>query len=278
MLEYAAKLDKAAKYEATAVQLLGEGFTTAASQKRAREAATRAYQEVRGVVMAMILAHKQKGTATKAQDALYWAIPEAHQFRAGTALLIRDGLPEAEAQVVVMERLTALMAAIKAAPIVKPEKKPEVIQPGDKTQLRGHCQCCGRVQAVTNGFIAQHGYRVKQGTFMGVCTGRHDAPLEQDRARTDRWIEQWEAEAARHDADAADLSSGKKVPKKARTSVSATAEWVDFKDAPAHMQKQSIQMCISSAQQSARQLRSHVEFMRALADSVHGKQLQVVKL
>jgi hypothetical protein len=48
-----------------------------------------------------------------------------------------------------------------------------------KSQYKGHCQGCARLQAVLpNGLIAKHGYKVKYGFFMGVCNGAGHAPLE----------------------------------------------------------------------------------------------------
>lgn len=45
-------------------------------------------------------------------------------------------------------------------------------------QLRGNCQCCGRLQAVVNGAVAKHGYTVKEGWFNGVCSGSGESPMQ----------------------------------------------------------------------------------------------------
>lgn len=49
---------------------------------------------------------------------------------------------------------------------------------------RGHCQACGRVQAVdtANNLLAKHGYTVDFGYFDGVCTGSDRQPLEVDKS------------------------------------------------------------------------------------------------
>lgn len=57
-----------------------------------------------------------------------------------------------------------------------------------KIQLRGHCQCCGRQQAVVRGTIAQHGYTVQDGWFQGVCKGHIWSPVEHDREIIDKQI------------------------------------------------------------------------------------------
>ncbi len=55
---------------------------------------------------------------------------------------------------------------------------------------RGHCQACGRVQAVdtTNNLLAKHGYTVDFGYFDGVCTGSEIKPLEVDKSFTEATI------------------------------------------------------------------------------------------
>lgn len=58
-----------------------------------------------------------------------------------------------------------------------------------KIQLRGHCQRCGREQAVKNGTMAHHGYTVRDGWFQGVCSGRSFQPVEFSRATLDKTVE-----------------------------------------------------------------------------------------
>ena len=55
---------------------------------------------------------------------------------------------------------------------------------------RGHCQACGKVQAVdtTNNLLAKHGYTVDFGYFDGVCTGSDRQPLEVDKSFTEATI------------------------------------------------------------------------------------------
>lgn len=55
---------------------------------------------------------------------------------------------------------------------------------------RGHCQACGRVQAVdtANNLLAKHGYTVDFGYFNGVCTGSDRQPLEVDKSFTEQTI------------------------------------------------------------------------------------------
>ena len=55
---------------------------------------------------------------------------------------------------------------------------------------RGHCQACGRVQAVdtANNLLAKHGYTVDFGYFDGVCTGSDKKPLEVDKSFSEATI------------------------------------------------------------------------------------------
>lgn len=82
-----------------------------------------------------------------------------------------------------------------------------------RTQLRGHCQCCGRVHAVTNGNVAKHGYTVMDGWFQGVCNGYMYMPMEVSREQTNLLIAQVgkDVEALREEAQ--EYLTGKKVLK-----------------------------------------------------------------
>lgn len=58
-----------------------------------------------------------------------------------------------------------------------------------RKQLRGNCQCCGRLHAVmATGRISKHGYTVANGWFQGVCTGQHYAPMQKSRTATDEIV------------------------------------------------------------------------------------------
>ena len=63
---------------------------------------------------------------------------------------------------------------------------------------KGHCQACGRVQAVdtANNLLAKHGYTVDFGYFDGICKGSDRKPLEVDKSfseativRISEWID-----------------------------------------------------------------------------------------
>lgn len=49
-----------------------------------------------------------------------------------------------------------------------------------KATENGHCQCCGRIQAITPRGVAKHGYTTDYGFFNGTCSGSDRLPLEID--------------------------------------------------------------------------------------------------
>lgn len=54
---------------------------------------------------------------------------------------------------------------------------------------RGHCQACGRIQAVMPDYerIAAHGYTTAHGYFAGTCQGAGFSPLQVSRRKCDEF-------------------------------------------------------------------------------------------
>jgi hypothetical protein len=66
-----------------------------------------------------------------------------------------------------------------------------------KATHNGHCQVCGRQQAVRDGGrLAKHGYTTKWGFFSGTCSGSDIEPLEVSRSKLDETVRELELEAA----------------------------------------------------------------------------------
>lgn len=92
-----------------------------------------------------------------------------------------------------------------------------------KIQLRGHCQCCGREQAVTatEGGMAHHGYEVRDrghgGYFSGPCSGHQHPPIEHDTTVARNVIAATREAATRHDALAQEFRDKKRLPKTIQT-------------------------------------------------------------
>jgi len=148
------------------------------------------------------------------------------------------------------------------------------------TQTRGHCQMCGRQQAVRNG-IAAHGYTVANGWFQGVCQGHRYAPLEKRRAETDSMVADVLKEAYDLRIKAAETLEGKHDP----VEYEVRKQWIDrkwvptmapFVDAPEHKKQQIRKERAWSMTRRAESGESFANMMSALADKVHGTELVVV--
>jgi hypothetical protein len=159
-----------------------------------------------------------------------------------------------------------------------------------KATHNGHCQVCGRVQALPNGgTLSLHGYRVAGfGFFNGVCHGARFAPLQESRAITDKIIVELGQYAARQDEMVAELKAGTRTPLTAKTGkhieVMKTGrrgmkykgwedEVVPFAQAPSYYQVQAVEGAVFFHEREARQARSHARDMAQLADRIHGTEL-----
>lgn len=148
------------------------------------------------------------------------------------------------------------------------------------TQTRGHCQCCGRQQAVRHG-ISAHGYTVANGWFQGVCQGHRYAPLEKNRETTDRVVNEIRAEAVSLRIKADETLAGKHDPveyEARRTFVNGKSVpvMVPFSEAGEYRQRdiRKHQAWLLSYRADAGE--DFAKMMSALADKVHGTELAVV--
>src|SRR4051812_29014333 len=91
----------------------------------------------------------------------------------------------------------------------------------NRNQFRGHCQCCGRLQAVPGSSMSKHGYEVKSrgqgGWFSGICQGERFAPIERERAQADAIVAAVRKECSELRARAAALRNGKLKPLEAKS-------------------------------------------------------------
>ncbi len=121
----ATSLDRLARNEESARNLLAAGFTTKAAQKDASSCASRAYEEARDLAMGVYLAIPRE-ERTEAQEKVYFGLPSGpHQWRAKHAELIRESLPAAAVHIPAIERLVALYLSIKAAPVNLAPRNPD---------------------------------------------------------------------------------------------------------------------------------------------------------
>ena len=156
-----------------------------------------------------------------------------------------------------------------------------------RIQTRGHCQCCGRIQAVDSR-VAKHGYEVKDrgdyGYFVGVCRGHDYAPMEVSREKADDVVT-----AVREDLVAMGhrielLQTGKSHPEKITTN---RCEWINGKlvpieipwaDASKYERDDGIESAIYRLVSRIRSATSFANQHEALVNRVHGQPLTEVKL
>lgn len=146
-----------------------------------------------------------------------------------------------------------------------------------KSTHRAHCQVCGRLQAViaTTGRIAKHGYTVKGwGFFHGTCTGSDYPPLQKERDLTDSICRALTEHAAENDRAAEAFRTGKQIPLMVRGQRKGKDyERISWVDATPLQQRDEVNRLVWSCENAARAARAHVEYMKKLAEQVHGTDL-----
>jgi hypothetical protein len=149
------------------------------------------------------------------------------------------------------------------------------------TQTRGHCQMCGRQQAVRGG-IAAHGYTVANGWFQGVCQGHRYAPMEKRRAETDSMIAEILEQAAALRIKADETLAGKHDPIKYETGFAKRVdgkpvyETALFAEASEYKQQDIRTKLAWNMTMRAKAGEDFAQYMGKLADKVHGTELVVV--
>lgn len=149
-------------------------------------------------------------------------------------------------------------------------------------QFRGHCQCCGRLQAVTSNRMSKHGYTVEKagmgyGWFRGVCSGHSFAPLQRDRQQADYIVASVRLQVVelRQEADA--LEAGTKTlnmvedPRVAsRRKRDEAATMVAWKELPSYYADQILASNVWNRRQRANAGEAFANDLEALANKVHG--------
>lgn len=159
-------------------------------------------------------------------------------------------------------------------------------------QLRGHCQYCGREQAVMDGHMSHHGYTVPNGQFVNTCDGQQHKPVQRERKMADIICVSHLAQAERSAATAEAYRSGRKLPdtvlmdtKYVRqrdpvTGIMPKGHWdeirVPYAEAPAYKQQQEVQRKVHAFEQDAQANRAFAEFLAAVVKEFHGKELRKV--
>lgn len=274
----------AAKQLARAKEAAAAGFTSEARRKDAIQDISRAYGNIRDLVQDQVWNVIRGNQAAEARHFDVGLPYELHNLRPRHSAYILEVAPDQAQAIAEIEALLALRNEFKAQPLVVKVKAPVVIQPGDKTQLRGNCQCCGRDQAV-NHTVAKHGYEVKDrghgGYFRGVCSGHAYEPMQVKRDITDVVIAGCRADAERLDERAAGLRSGALVPDTVQGRYNAEKREYDrlpFAEGTPWQKRDAVETEVYRCESRARAARAAADDLEKLVNRVHGQPLRVVKV
>jgi hypothetical protein len=149
-------------------------------------------------------------------------------------------------------------------------------------QFRGHCQCCGRLQAVTSNRMSKHGYTVEKtgmgyGWFRGVCSGHSFAPLQHDRQQADSIVASVRLQVVKLRQEADALEAGTKtlnmvedprvVSRRLRNEPATMVAW---KELPSYYADQILASDVWNRRQRADAGEAFANDLEALANKVHG--------
>jgi hypothetical protein len=150
-----------------------------------------------------------------------------------------------------------------------------------RIQLRGNCQRCGSLQAVTSGGVAKHGYTVKNGWFEGVCHGNGFPPIQVARDEADRVVAAVRDEVVMLRRKIELIDAGKITPEFVKGHYSALLrdyEQIPFAKASAFQQQEAVKSLSWQTESRARSGESWARDFESLINSVHGTPLVEVKI
>lgn len=157
-----------------------------------------------------------------------------------------------------------------------------------REQLRGHCQACGRQQAVTRGRVAKHAYTVKHYHFFnGVCFGAGHPPLEFERMVTDDIVARVRAELDEVRVQLAQLRDGTLVPRLADGRERNPDYWklreerykqIPFETADPEAQKAAVKKAINIAEERIKSGEYLITELLILIDEVYVKRRPLTKV
>jgi hypothetical protein len=146
----------------------------------------------------------------------------------------------------------------------------------EKNQIRGNCQCCGRLQAVRNGHMSKHGYTKQHGWFAGVCSGERYAPMQTTREQTDKVIADITAEIPELIAKADLIKAGNLTPKFIVVGRYDNKKEIPFADADKRQQANAVYSLEWSFRNRASAGKTFIATLDEIADEKHGTELLVI--
>ena len=147
-----------------------------------------------------------------------------------------------------------------------------------KIQLRGHCQVCGRLQAATNGHIADHGYTVEHGWFSGVCQGARHQPMESDTSLTAKIVATIREDVSKLAEQGAALRAGKIHPIDWQYSRLPKAPRTPWDEIPEFARKGIVETAAYQAERRAEMGLCLANDLERLAAKCHAQPLVEVKV
>lgn len=178
-----------------------------------------------------------------------------------------------------VEALFVERASILAMPLL-PKQLPKRLQPiaeGDKTQLRGHCQCCTREQAVVNGSMAHHGYNIKYGFFNGTCPGHLHAPMEKSRAYSDKVIAEYQGRITHFEELLQALKDGNHRPSLKEKNSKKEVVVTPYEQLSEAQKLQVNAMAEMEFKQNIAGFRFNIQCLNEALKTYHGQELIVIK-
>lgn len=144
-----------------------------------------------------------------------------------------------------------------------------------KIQMRGHCQVCGAQQAAVRGGMSKHGYSVKDGWFVGICSGEHHAPVEQSRQHLDLVCADISKQVAEMTARIENLRTGVEQPSKLPVWDGREGKYhmTPVAEMSNHERETGLNTVVWELENRVRAGSRHVEDLIAIADKFHGQPL-----
>ena len=143
---------------------------------------------------------------------------------------------------------------------------------------KGHCQACGRIQALTVvGMailprLAKHGYKVAGfGYFSGTCQGSARLPLQQDKTYCEAIQGELSEYAARQESVAKAYDSGELVPSNVEvydSKAKGGLGLLKWEAADEYQRANELRSRIWRARNEAKSARDHAEMLRKLAEEI----------
>ena len=145
----------------------------------------------------------------------------------------------------------------------------------NKLQMRGHCQVCGSQQAVVRGHMSKHGYSVKDGWFVGICSGEHHAPVEESCVELDSICHEITISCQQMTARVANLRNGVEQPSKLPIWNGSTGKYdmTPVAELNDYQRERGLDTVICELENRIRAGTRHIEFMIDIREKFHGQPL-----